>query len=193
MTKLKSKVACIGGVVSDKQMIVILLQSLPSKEFSAATMMLQSMGFYHEVIIELLTSWEITFGKDAEEHVADMLATSTGLNCGNCHRDGHSKDVCWACGGGKEGQGPPYWVAPVDKEPCKVLLDTHKARWAAHWTKRGTLTPTPPAITATTITSCAHCTGHTTAADATTTYTLTSLCPEDNEGVSNISVLHRNT
>ena len=46
-------------------------------------------------------------------------------NCGNCRKPGHSKEECWAKGGGKEGQGPRQKKSKVGKktESAVVAVD----------------------------------------------------------------------
>ncbi|KAJ3978857.1 hypothetical protein F5890DRAFT_1380277, partial [Lentinula detonsa] len=37
---------------------------------------------------------------------------NTNIICENCKRRGHTKERCWARGGGQEGKGPTWYRAP---------------------------------------------------------------------------------
>ena len=34
------------------------------------------------------------------------ISDSPDVECYNCHKKGHTRDICWSKGSGKEGQGP---------------------------------------------------------------------------------------
>jgi hypothetical protein len=50
-------------------------------------------------------SSEVVNQARASNH-SKRTSTATGPPCANCKKAGHTKENCWAKGGGKEGQGP---------------------------------------------------------------------------------------
>jgi hypothetical protein len=104
-------------------------------------MTLQVMKRISDVHHNLLQYWDIRYKKEAEvaagnAAVASALAANfTGVSCDNCAVKGHTKDACWAMGGGKEGQAPKWWHAPKGKEPRQAIIDAWKATKAARFEK----------------------------------------------------------
>jgi hypothetical protein len=109
LTKQRSEVIRVGGHIPDNQMIPIILQSLPAKEFAASMISLQKLAHVHLVVAQLRQWWDIVWKAKVEAGgVVNALATNVynAMHCTNCTMDGHTKERCFARGGGKEGQGP---------------------------------------------------------------------------------------
>jgi hypothetical protein len=149
LAKLRSEVGRVGGSVKDTEMNSIILQSLPLAEFRGSILMLQNFKFTYELVNELLSYWEISYGDEADAAqgnvVNTLAATTNSIVCSNCAVNGHTKERCWALGGGQEGQARGRWVAPAGKEPRQQLVEAAKAARAAKWSARVTATPTAAA------------------------------------------------
>jgi hypothetical protein len=96
----------VGGRILDPEMNLIIIQSLPILEFRGDVMRLGRLMVTFEMESKLLTYWEQVYGETAGSGAAvanALAAIANGLTCTNCPVAGHTKDHCWARGGGKEG------------------------------------------------------------------------------------------
>ncbi|KAJ7213153.1 hypothetical protein GGX14DRAFT_393343 [Mycena pura] len=127
---------------------------------------LQTMKTILEVTGVLLAYWDAVWKKEVEKegaNVTNALTTSTSnvpnsagggalKKCTNCGKRRHGAASCYALNGGREGQGPDWYIPPVGKEPRQSFIDAFKAKGSAP-TAASTSTPsgvTSPPIVATT-------------------------------------------
>ncbi|KAJ6584732.1 hypothetical protein B0H19DRAFT_1249672 [Mycena capillaripes] len=148
LARLHAEVSCVGGRITDPEMNSIIFQSLPAIEFAGSILNLQQFSIIFKLTNELRTYWDLVHKKEVEvtgNGVANALAMniSGGLVCDNCAVHGHTKDACWARGGGREGQGRRWWRAPQGKEPRQSFVDAAKAARAAKAIAAAALASTP--------------------------------------------------
>jgi hypothetical protein len=98
LTKLRAEVVRVGGKISDVEMNSVILQSLPQAEFRGSILTLQNFKLTFELVNELTSYWEISYGEEAANEqggVANALAATTNtLVCSNCSVNGHTKERC---------------------------------------------------------------------------------------------------
>ncbi|KAJ6522806.1 hypothetical protein DFH09DRAFT_1330393 [Mycena vulgaris] len=146
--KLRAKVVRVGGHITDLEMNSVIMQSLPSVEFCGSILSLQHFTITFELMNELMSYLEISYRGEVEAaitsrgvDVANVLAVNFGsVTCSNCPVGEHTKEHCWAHGGGCEGQAPCWWAVPSGMEPCQQLIDTAKAARGAKWNTKNTPT-----------------------------------------------------
>ncbi|KAJ6456349.1 hypothetical protein C8R47DRAFT_1248874 [Mycena vitilis] len=133
LVKLCADANRIGCHIRDEEMISISLGTLPAEEFGQSIMTLQVMKRLGDVLGMLNEYWDMRYKKAAEAAAAGAVASAlaasvpSGMSCGNCLSNGHTKEACWALGGGREGQAPHWWRAPKGKEPRQAMIDASKA------------------------------------------------------------------
>jgi hypothetical protein len=152
LLKLRTEVVRIGGTIEDKEMNSIVLQSLPQVEFRGSILMLQNFKHTFELVNELMSYWEISYGVEVEDEQAEvanpLAATANTLVCANWSVPGHTKERCWALGGGQEGQACGHGIAPAGKEPHQHLVEAARAAQAARWSTKNGMAPTATAVQA---------------------------------------------
>ncbi|KAJ7211585.1 hypothetical protein GGX14DRAFT_393907 [Mycena pura] len=111
-----------------------------------------------EVTGVLLAYWDSVWKKEVEKEsagVTNALMTSTSgvpnssggspnKKCTNCGKRRHASASCYALNGGREGQGPDWYIPPVGKEPRQSFIDAFKAKKG---TPTAATTSTPPSAT----------------------------------------------
>jgi hypothetical protein len=148
LARLHAEVSCVGGRITDPEMNSIILQSLPPLKFAGNILNLQRFSITFELTNELRTYWDLVHKKEVEAvgngGMANVFATiiGNGVVCGNCPVGGHSKETCWAHGGGREGQAPHWWVAPAGMELRQQLVKAAKAARTAKWNTKKAATAT---------------------------------------------------
>jgi hypothetical protein len=148
LTKLRAEVSRVGGHIRDVEMNSIILQSLPAIEFAPSMLSLQRFSITVELTSELRTYWEIVHKKDVDaattggtvaHALANHVPASFHVKCSNGTCGGkHTIEACWARGGGREGQAPPWWKAPAGMEPRQSFVEAHRAARAARASSRAT-------------------------------------------------------
>ncbi|CAK5276454.1 unnamed protein product [Mycena citricolor] len=135
LIKLCADVHGIGGLVTDQQMCTIILNSPLKEEFGASLIVLQTFNQVQPLIANLRDWWEMVWlkkineedTKDSTKALTIHAPTNPGgaTTCTACGGTHHQR-VCWARGGGKEGQAPSWWKAPRGKEPNPMLVAAHR-------------------------------------------------------------------
>lgn len=105
----------------------------PAIEFGQSIIALQTFHFVNEVTSSLFQYWEIVYKKEVKGGaVTNALAGNvlSEISCETCTRRGHTKEVCWALGGSKEGQAPKWWKAPPGRELRQAFIEAARAATA---------------------------------------------------------------
>ena len=115
LEKLQRKLKATSAPVSDEELIVRVIGSLPVSWDSfvqglrSNTETLKKFDLVKAALVQEESN-RVFRGqskeKEKEKHHAFHVKARFNGECNNCGKKGHKKDTCWAKGGGAEGKGP---------------------------------------------------------------------------------------
>ena len=118
LANLREQLAAMGKSVPDIEYASIIMGSLPESYAAmlgsiAAAAELSGHAVSSAVVVKIATDEydrrTLESGKTKDEAFAvssQKKGKKCDVECENCHKKGHTKDRCWAKGGGDEGGGP---------------------------------------------------------------------------------------
>jgi hypothetical protein len=150
LANLREQIAAMGKSVPENEYASILMGSLPTSYAGmlgsiAASAEMSGVAVSPAVVIKLARdeydrrnlqsdkAQDEAFAADSQSHKKKpKKGKGRSVQCDNCHKIGHTKDQCWAKGGGNEGGGPKRKdKRNDDKSTAAVAEEPEIEAWAA--------------------------------------------------------------